>query len=100
MAKKSDVIMGASGQVGHVVVDQLLEKGHRVKAIGRDAKKLERFKSKGAEDISIEKFDDQEALTKAFKGADGVFALIPPGYNEDNYSAFQDSVGEAIKIAV
>ena len=92
--------MGASGQIGHIVIEQLLKKGHQVKAIARDLKKLERLKSKGAQLISIEKFDDREALTKAFKGADGVFALIPPGYTVDNYPHFQDSVGEAIKTAV
>lgn len=92
--------MGATGQIGHVVVESLLQKGHQVKAIGRDQKKLDALKSKGAEIVSIKKFDDQELLTKAFKGADAVFTLIPPGYREENYGAFQDSVGEAIKTAI
>ncbi len=100
MSKKTYAIMGASGQIGHIVAHQLLKKGHQVKAIGRDPKKLEDLKSKGAEVITMRKFDDEETLTRGFIGVDGVFALIPPGHGEENFPAFQDRVGEAIKIAV
>lgn len=93
-------IMGATGQIGHIVVEQLLKKGHHVKAIGRDQRKLDFLKSKGVEVFHIESFDHEAALTDAFKGASGVFAMLPPGQGVADLLAFQNQVGEAIVAAV
>lgn len=38
MSKKIFAIMGATGQIGHVVADDLLKRGHTVRAFGRDKK--------------------------------------------------------------
>lgn len=100
MASKVYAVVGATGQIGHVVVEHLLKRGHQVKAFGRDQKKLDGLKSKGAQVISIEGFDREATLNKEFKGVDAVFGMIPPGYGTDNYGAYQDQVGEAIKSAV
>ncbi len=95
MPKKTFTVMGATGHIGHVVVEKLLEKGHQVRALGRDAKKLSGLKAKGANTFSIA-FDDAKALTTAFQGADGVFIMTPPSYTEQDLSAYQDRVGEAV----
>lgn len=100
MTKNVYAVMGASGQIGHIVVEYLLKQGHQVKAIGRDQKKLALLQSKGAEIIPVEGFDEEAVLTKAFKGVDAVFGMIPPGYGLDNVAAFQDRVGEAMKTAI
>ncbi len=91
--------MGATGHIGHVLSEKLLEKGHAVRALGRDAKKLSALKAKGAETLSPN-FDDAGALAEAFKGADGVFVMIPPNYAADDFSAFQYKAGEAIVQAI
>lgn len=100
MAKKTFVVMGATGQIGSVVCEELLKRGHTVRALGRDPQKLEVLKSWGAEVIQIEKFDSKEALTKAFKGADGAFVMLPPGYGVEKFAVYQAAVGEAIKEAL
>lgn len=100
MTSKIFVIMGATGQIGHVLAKQLLKNGHKVRALGRDQNKLGELKSLGAEVITIEDFTDATALTKAFNHADAVFSFIPPGYMTDDISAYQDKVGEAIKTAI
>ena len=100
MAKKVYVVMGATGQIGHVVVEDLLKKGHQVRAIGRHPQKLDFLKSRGAEVIPMEDFGDEGLLTKAFKGAEGVFGMLPPGQGVDNFPGFQDKVGEAIITAI
>ncbi len=84
--------MGATGHIGYVLSEKLLEKGHAVRALGRDAKKLSALKAKGAETLSPA-FDDAKALAEAFKGADGVFVMIPPNYAADDFAAFQDKAG-------
>jgi len=43
------VVTGATGNTGSVVAEKLLAKGEKVRVIGRDAKRLERFAKKGAE---------------------------------------------------
>ena len=99
MSQKTFVVMGATGHIGHVLVEKLLEKGHQVRALGRDAKKLSALKNKGAE-TQTPAFDDAKALGVAFKGADGVFAMIPPNYSVADFPAYQDKSGEAIAQAI
>jgi uncharacterized protein YbjT (DUF2867 family) len=40
------VISGATGKTGSVVAERLLTKGEKVRVVGRDPKRLERFKQK------------------------------------------------------
>ena len=86
--------MGATGQVGHIIAEDLLKRGHAIRAIGRNEKKLRALLGKGAE-IYLYDFDDVEGLTEAFKDCYSVFCMIPPTMQEDE-SLFQDRVGEAI----
>jgi uncharacterized protein YbjT (DUF2867 family) len=100
MSKKTYCVLGATGQVGRVVAEQLYRKGHHVKAIGRHPQKLDFLKSQGLEIVRVEGFDKKHFLNEAFKGADGVFCMLPPGQGVDDFPAYQDSVGEAIKEAI
>ena len=99
MSKKVFAVMGATGHIGHVLTEELLKKGHAVRALGRDPQKLSKLKSLGAETFSPD-LEDAKALAKAFKGAEGVFTLIPPNYGEPDFSTYQDRAGEAIVSAV
>ncbi|HVZ79378.1 MAG TPA: NmrA family NAD(P)-binding protein [bacterium] len=99
MSQKTFTIMGATGHIGHVLSEELLKKGHQVRALGRDPEKLSRLKAKGAETLSPS-FGDAKALGAAFQGSDGVFLLIPPSYGEPDFSAYQIATGEAIAAAV
>jgi len=55
--KKNIAVIGAAGDVGQGVVDQLLQAGHRVIAVGRNAEKLEnlsaRLTARGQLDIVV-----------------------------------------------
>ena len=99
MSKKTYAVLGATGHIGHVLTEKLLEKGHAVRALGRDEKKLAALKAKGAQ-VSSPAFDNASQLTEAFKGADGVFVMIPPSYGADDFSDYQDRTGEAIVQAI
>lgn len=98
MAKFTFAIMGATGHIGHDLTEALLKKGHKVRALGRDAHKLQLLKNKGAETLSGD-FTDTALLIKAFKGCDAVFSFLP-GYNADDMEVFRDNIGEAIAHAV
>ena len=43
------VILGASGNTGSIVANFLLSKGKKVRVVGRDSGRLQRFVDKGAE---------------------------------------------------
>ena len=93
------VVLGASGHTGHAVAKNLLDRGQKVRVVGRNAERLQDHTARGAE-ISIADATDGPALTKAFKGADAAYVLIPPDSTSSNYRAFQDRVSDAIAAAV
>jgi uncharacterized protein YbjT (DUF2867 family) len=99
MAKKNYAIMGATGRIGAVIAEELLKKGHGVRALGRDANKLQELKEKGAEIISLS-FDDEKALTQAFQECDAIFSLLPSALNVEDYSQYRDKVSASIIQAI
>lgn len=99
MAKKSFAVMGATGQIGRAIAEELLRRGHEVRAVARDLTKLETLRVKGAR-VHPASFDDATAITEAFRGASAVFSFIPPGYGADDFGVFQDRVGEAIAAGI
>jgi uncharacterized protein YbjT (DUF2867 family) len=88
----------ATGNIGHVVAEQLLKKGLRVRAIGRTAGKLEALKAQGAE-IFEGSMDDAASMAQAFQGASGAFLLIPPNMQAPDVRAYQNKVGETLANA-
>lgn len=99
MSKRVIAVVGATGHIGTVLTEELLKKGHEVRALGRDQTKLAALASKGAKTRSVA-FDDASALSEALQGADAAFTMIPPNYGADQFSAWQDASGEAIAKAV
>jgi NAD(P)H dehydrogenase (quinone) len=80
-------ITGITGKVGGALADALLETGLPVRAVVRDVAKGKRWRARGCE-IAIAEMEDEEALTRAFTGAEAAFILPPsefdpePGYPE------------------
>lgn len=92
-------IIGATGNTGSVIAETLLAHGEKVRVIGRDAQRLERFAEKGAE-TAIASVGDAAALTKAFSGAKAVYLMIPPNPSYPNVREDQDRVSDALTAAV
>jgi NAD(P)H dehydrogenase (quinone) len=74
------VITGITGNVGGELARTLLAEGKPVRAVVRDAAKGEAWAQKGCE-IAVADVNDAAALAKAFKGAEGVFILMPPVFD-------------------
>ena len=92
-------IVGASGNTGGVAAEKLLAGGKKVRAIGRDAGRLEKLTGKGAEAFTADVFD-AAALTKAFEGAEAVYAMIPPNMSAPDVPAYQAKVSDALASAI
>jgi len=93
------VVTGATGNSGHVVAEKLLKAGKKVRAIGRSAERLERLAAQGAEPFVCD-LADRAALAKAFAGAEGVYAMVPPDETAEDYRASQDRVTDALASAL
>jgi NAD(P)H dehydrogenase (quinone) len=70
-------VMGITGQVGAAVAEQLLSAGEKVRAVVRNPEKAAAWKARGVE-LATADYEDAAGLEAAFRGADGVFAMIPP----------------------
>ncbi len=93
------VVLGASGHTGHVVAKNLLAAGQKVRVVGRSADRLQKLAAEGAETF-VADATDAPALTRAFKGAEAAYVLIPPNPTSNEYRAYQDRVSDAIATAV
>src|SRR5512135_2049423 len=93
------VITGATGNTGSAAAEKLLASGAKVRVIGRNGKRLERFSQKGAETV-VANVTDVVALEKAFSGARAVYALIPPNPAAPDVRAYQERVTDALAAAI
>ena len=93
------VVLGASGNTGHVVAKNLLARGQKVRVVGRNAAHLQPLAAQGAE-IFIGDATEASALTKAFHNADAAYVMIPPNPTSNEYRAYQHRVSDAIAAAV
>ncbi|MGB9941066.1 NmrA family NAD(P)-binding protein [Methanosarcina sp.] len=71
-----NIILGATGQIGSMLVSNLLKKDQPVRAVIRNSSKVQELKNKGAE-VVIADYFDAEALKRAFQGGSSVFLLTP-----------------------
>ncbi|MDV4152289.1 NmrA family NAD(P)-binding protein [Clostridium sp. AL.422] len=79
-----NIILGSTGQIGSMLVQNLLEKGEKVRAVVRDEVKAENLKKIGAEVVTADYFD-VDALKKAFNGGKTVFLLTPENPESNNF---------------
>src|ERR1700756_4354218 len=89
------VILGASGNTGSIIADFLLSKGKKVRVVGRDAGRLQRFVNQGAEAFTGD-VSDTAAPTKAFPGARAAYLLLPPITSREDQERESDAIAQAV----
>jgi len=92
-------VLGATGHIGSVITRKLLEKGEKVRAVGRNTARLQPLVQKGAEAF-IGDVADADAMARALEGVRAAFLMIPPGANSPDYKADQERASDAISSAV
>jgi uncharacterized protein YbjT (DUF2867 family) len=93
------VVLGASGNTGHVVAQNLLARQQKVRVVGRNAAHLQAHSAQGAE-VFIADVTDATALTKAFHNADSAYVMIPPNPASNDPLAYSERAGDAIAAAL
>lgn len=79
---KNVALIGASGFVGNAILNELLNRGHRVTAIVRHASKIEA----GSPNLEVREVDveDTLAMIEVLKGKDTVISAYNPGWSNPN----------------
>jgi uncharacterized protein YbjT (DUF2867 family) len=72
-------VMGITGNVGGAVAKNLLAAGKTVRGVVRNPERAKAWADRGVELVQSA-YDDAAGLAKAFAGAEGVFAMIPPDF--------------------
>ena len=90
------VILGASGNTGSIIADSLLSKGKKVRVVGREAGRLQRFVRQGAE-VFTGDVSDATALSKAFSGARAAYLMLPPITSREDQERESDAIAQAVK---
>lgn len=96
------IITGSTGNISKPLSEHLTQAGHDVSIISSSSEKIKEIEALGAKAL-IGSVEDVSFLTKAFKGADAVYTMIPPNMAAGNWKDFIHGVGdnyvEAIQAA-
>jgi uncharacterized protein YbjT (DUF2867 family) len=90
------VVVGATGNTGSIVTKTLLSQGKKVRAIGRNA---ERLNSLGAEPF-VGDITDAESMKRAFAGCEAAYLMIAPDMANPDFPGYQKKATEALTAAV
>lgn len=93
------VITGATGHTGNIVARTLLSRGQKVRVLGRRADRLQSLVSAGAEPF-VADVTDTKRLAEAFRGAQAVYAMLPPNITNNDVRGYQEQVSDAISSAI
>ncbi len=93
------VITGATGRTGGAAARDLLSKGEKIRAVGRDAKKLEPLVQDGAEAF-VGNIEEPTFLVKAFNEASAVYLVVPEDTSQQDLRAHQERVTDSFATAI
>src|SRR5271168_2154906 len=96
VANEMYVILGASGNTGSIIANSLLSAGKKVRVVGRDRARLQRFVDEGGEAFTAE-MSDAAALTRAFSDARAAYLLLPPAKSREAQELDSDGIAQAVK---
>jgi uncharacterized protein YbjT (DUF2867 family) len=90
------MILGASGNTGSIITNSLLSARKKVRVVGRDSGRLQRFVDKGAEAFTAD-LSDAPAVTKAFSGARAAYLMLPPAKSREEQERDSDAIAKAVR---
>jgi putative NADH-flavin reductase len=93
------VVTGSLGNISKPLTQILVEKGHDVTVISKDAEKAMQIEAVGAK-AAIGSVSDTAFLTSTFKGADAVYTMVPPNWTVSNYRQYIGETGLAYRNAI
>jgi NAD(P)H dehydrogenase (quinone) len=92
-------VTGITGNVGGEVARNLLAAGQPVRGIVRETRKGEAWAARGCDLVEAD-INDPATLSAAFKGAAGVFVLVPPNFDPSPDFPEARAVAAALRSAI
>jgi uncharacterized protein YbjT (DUF2867 family) len=93
------VVTGSAGNVSKPLTELLLKQGHDVTVIGRSAERLRPLVKAGAT-AAIGDLQDLLFLIETFDGADGVYLMLPPGWDAPSIKSFSVDLAKVFAEAL
>jgi uncharacterized protein YbjT (DUF2867 family) len=93
------VITGSLGHIGKPLATQLVKDRHSVTVISSKVERTKEIEEIGAR-AAIGSLTDPGFLSKTFKGADGVYTMVPPYFAVNDWKGFIGSIGKNYVIAI
>ncbi len=97
--KMKIVITGSLGNIGRPLSQELIKQGHIITLISSNPERKTKIEHLGA-NAAIGSLADSNFLTAAFSGADAVYCMIPPNYEEQDQIEYYKAIGESYKRAI
>ena len=92
-------IMGITGQIGGVIARTLLAANQPVRAVVRDEAKGRPWLERGCE-VALATIENAASLAAAFRGAEGVFVLVPPNFDPVPGFPEAQAIGKTLRAAL
>ncbi len=93
------VLTGSLGNISKPLSEKLVKAGHEVVIISSSLDKTKAIEALGAK-AAIGSVDDVEFLTAQFKGADGVYTMVPPNMAAIDWKGYIGGIGQNFAKAI
>ncbi len=93
------VVLGATGNTGRIVAEELLNYGQSVRVVGRNPDKLAKLTALGAE-ACVADLQKPGDVKRAFENAEAAYILIPPNFAAPDFRKYQDEVTDNLADAI
>ena len=93
------IVTGSLGHIGKPLTEILIEKGFDVAVISSSQARKNEIEEIGAKAM-IGSVEDADFLSKAFAGADAVFAMNPPNYEKQDQVKYYTEIAENYARAI
>lgn len=93
------VITGSIGNISKPLTETLVKAGHQVTVISSNANRADDIKALGVT-AAIGSVEDVNFLTVAFKGADVVYAMVPPNFGASQWKNWIAGIGQNYADAI
>lgn len=93
------IVTGGAGNISKPLIKKLLNAGHEVIAVARNADHLKELTTQGAKQ-AIGSIEDVEFLKKTFAGADAVYTMVPPNYTTTDLKNWMRLIGKNYADAI
>ena len=92
-------VTGSLGNISKPLVEILVKAGHDVTVISSSEDRKEAIEALGAK-AAVGSVSDEFFLTKAFRGADAIYTMVPPNFGVANYRQYMQETGNIYAAAI